>query len=373
MRSTLARVLRPGSLAGHASFAAIAFAISRLLGLLREVAISARLGTSESYDAYVAAFRLPDLVFVIVMSGAFGSAFIPVFSGFLARGDEERALRLVNTLLSYTLMALAVVALLMLVLADPLMRYVVAPDLTDEGRRMAVNLTRLFLLSPLLLGIGAAAKGMLESRGMFPIAVVAPIVYNLGIIFGAVALVPVWGVYGLGIGVVLGAAGNAAVQMGYLLRQGYRFRPMFSAKVDGLDRVGRMLVGRISTQLVAHTNLIVTTNIASRVGEGAIASISIAQQLVMLPHGIVAMSVSTVIFPTLARQFEGQETDQFRHTLVRALSFLTFLSMPALIVLAALRTSVIQVVFQRGSFDADSTRLVAEVMGIFALSLVFRT
>ena len=103
MKGRLGAVMRPGTLAGNAAFTAAAYALSRVLGLVREMIVAARFGTGEAFDAYVAAFRIPDLIFVIVMSGAFGSAFIPVFSGFLARDDEAGALRLVNTLLTYTL------------------------------------------------------------------------------------------------------------------------------------------------------------------------------------------------------------------------------------------------------------------------------
>ncbi len=142
------------SLAHSALIVAAAFAVSRVLGMLREVVIAARFGTGETYDAYIAAFRIPDLLFVIVMSGAFGSAFIPIFGGFLARGDEKRAWRLANALLTWTVVIL-------------------------------------------LLGLGAAAKGMLEAQDMFTLPAVAPIVYNVGIILGALLLSPAMGIYGL--------------------------------------------------------------------------------------------------------------------------------------------------------------------------------
>jgi putative peptidoglycan lipid II flippase len=372
MMPRLLALLRPGTLAGNAVFTAVAYAVSRVLGLVREMLVAARFGTGETFDAYVAAFRIPDLIFVIVMSGAFGSAFIPVFSGFLARDDEEGALRLVNTLLTYTLIALSIVGLLMLVFAGPLVTTIVAPELSAEGQAIAIDLTRLFLLSPLLLGLGAAAKGMLEGRGVFTLPALAPIVYNLGLIFGVVALAPFWGIYGLAVGVIIGAFGNAAVQLGWLLWRGFRFRPRLSPKTEGLSKVGRMLSGRIGTQLVGQANLIVNTNIASRIGEGAISSIYFAQHLVMLPHGIIAMSLSTVIFPTLSRHHEVGNAIEFRRMLLRALGSLVFLSIPALVVLLVLRESVVQVIFQYGTFGEESKTLVAAVLGAYAVSLVFR-
>lgn len=364
--------LLPRSLASNVVFTAVAFAISRLLGLVREIIIASRFGTGETFDAYVAAFRIPDLIFAIVMSGAFGSAFIPVFSGFLARDNNAKALRLVNALLTYTLIVLSLASILAFTFAGPLITTIVAPDLSAEGQRTAIDLTRLFLLSPLLLGLAAAGKGMLEARGNFMLPAIAPIIYNLGIIAGAILLTPIWGIYGLASGVFLGAAGTAIVQVGWLLRKGYRFAPLVSRHVDGLAKVGRMLAGRMGTQLVAHANLIVTTSIASSIGAGAISSVYYAQHLVMLPHGIIAMSLSTVMFPTLSRHFELGETAQFRHTLVRGLSSLIMLAIPVLLVLVIFRTSVTQVLLRYGEFDKDSTRMVSVALGVYALSLIFR-
>src|SRR5699024_24706 len=134
-------------------------------------------------------------------SGAFGSAFIPVFGGYLAQGDADRAWRLANTLLTWTVVVLLAVALAVSVLAEPLVTRVIAPELSPDGQALAVNLTRLLLLSPLLLGLGAAGKGMLEAPDAFTLPAVAPILHNVGIILRAVALAPAVGTYGLATGV----------------------------------------------------------------------------------------------------------------------------------------------------------------------------
>ncbi|MDQ3541648.1 MAG: murein biosynthesis integral membrane protein MurJ, partial [Chloroflexota bacterium] len=196
---------RGRTVAANAAIVALAFAVSRVLGMVREIIIAARFGTGETYDAYIAAFRIPDLLFFIVMSGAFGSAFIPVFGGYLTQGDEERAWRLANTLLTWIVVAFLIAAQLIFLFAPQLVGTVIAPELSAESQDLAVNLTRLLLLSPLLLGLGAAAKGMLEAEDAFTLSAIAPILYNLGIIFGAIALAPVFGIYGLAAGVIIGA------------------------------------------------------------------------------------------------------------------------------------------------------------------------
>jgi len=361
------------SLAHSALIVAAAFAVSRVLGMLREVVIAARFGTGETYDAYVAAFRIPDLLFVIVMSGAFGSAFIPVFGGFLARGDEERAWRLANALLTWTVVILLIVAQLILVFADTLVAGLIAPELSADTKELAVDLTRLLLLSPLLLGLGAAAKGMLEAQDLFTLPAVAPIVYNVGIILGALLLSPAMGIHGLAAGVIIGAAGHAGIQFGWLLRNGLAIRPTFSLRVEGLREVTRLVGPRLAGQFVSQSNLIVMTNFASRAGDGAISSLSYGQHLVMLPHGILALSLSTVIFPRMARQFELGEFGGLRQTLLQALRPLVFLTVPAAIVLFTLRESIVQVVLQYGSFTAVSTGLVVDTIAWFSLGLLARS
>ena len=373
------RWLRPTSspsagrtVAANATIVALAYGLSRVLGMVREIVIAARFGTGDTYDAYVAAFRIPDLLFVLIMSGAFGSAFIPVFGGFLARGERERAWRLANTLLTYTVLVLLVVGQFVLIFAEPLIGSVVAPDLPPESQDLAVDLTRLLLLSPLLLGLGAAGRGMLEAYDDFTLPAIAPILYNLGIISGALALAPFFGIYGLVVGVIAGAAGHVLIQFVALLRRGLRLRPSLSRQTEGLGEVARLMTPRVIGQVAGHANLIVMVNFASGLGEGRISALNYGRILVMLPHGILALSLATVIFPRMARQFELERIGELRQTLLRALGPVLFLSIPATILLIAFRVSLVQLVFQYGSFDAESTALVAEAVGYFAIGLVAR-
>ena len=367
---------RPGgagrSVARNAAIVAAAFALGRVLGMVREIVIAARFGTGETYDAYVAAFRIPDLLFALVISGAFGAAFIPVFGGLLARDDGEKAWRLASSMLTWTVVALAALAAVIFALAGPLIDTVVAPELSPDGRDLAVQLTRLLLLSPLLLGLGAAAKGMLEAQDAFTLPAIAPLLYNLGIIFGAVALAPAMGIHGLVAGVLFGAVAHAGIQLGALVRDGLRFRPSLDRDTEGMGEVLRLMAPRVVGQGASQVNLIVVTNLASRLGEGSISALNYANQLVLLPHGVLAMSLSTVIFPRMAREFATGQTANLRRTLVDGLGPLVFLVLPATIVLIAFRTSIVQVLFQYGSFDADSTALVATGVALLGIGLLGR-
>lgn len=358
------------SMAANASIVAAAFVVSRVLGMLREILIARQFGTSGSYDAYVAAFKIPDLLFLVVMSGAFGSAFIPIFGGYLSRQDAERAWRLASAILTYTVITLVVAGQLVFLFAGPMMRDIVAPGLPPSEQVLATNLTRLLLLSPLLLGLGAAGQGMLQAHDAFTLPAVAPILYNLGIIVGAVALAPRMGVYGLAVGVLAGAAGHAGVQFIGLVRKGMRFRPTVSWQVDGLGEVARLMAPRLIGQAAFQVNIIVMTNFASRLGQSRVSAMNYAYQLFMLPHGILALSLSTVIFPMMARQFELHQIDDLKRTLRRALGPLLFLTFPAGVGLFAFRFSIIQMLFQVGSFSSTSTDLVASALEYFSVGLV---
>jgi putative peptidoglycan lipid II flippase len=358
------------SVAVNAGIVAAAFVVSRVLGLLREVLIARQFGTSPEYDAYVAAFRIPDLLFLIVMSGAFGSAFIPVFGGFISRGEYRQAWKLASTVLTYTVLILVVVAQIVFFFAGPLIGSLIAPGLTGDEQELAVNLTRMLLLSPLLLGLGAAAKGMLEAQDAFTLPAIAPILYNVGIIFGAVALAPSYGTYGLAYGVIVGAAAHATMQFIDLALRGWSFRPSFDRKTEGLGTVARLMAPRIVGQAAFQVNIIVMTNFGSRLGESRVSALNYAYQLFMLPHGVLALSLSTVIFPLMARQFELGQLDAMKNTLARALGPLLFLTFPAAIGLIAFRESIVQMILQFGTFTEESTRLVATALAYFAVGLI---
>ncbi len=339
--------------------------------MLREIIVAARFGTSGEYGAYLAAFRIPDLLFLVIMAGSFGSAFIPVFAGQLARGQDERAWQLASAVINLAAAAILISAAVVFVLADPIVRYLVAPGLSPELQNLAAQTMRILLLSPVLLGLGIAAKGILEAQDRFLLPALAPLLYNLGIIVGALVLAPFWGVYGLAAGVVIGALGHVGIQVPGLLRSGMRYTRSFTVRVAGLAEVGRLLLPRVIGQAAFQVNFIVVTYFASQVGDDRIAALNYAWQLMMLPHGVLALSISTVIFPSMARLFEEGRISELQVTFARAVRPLLFLTLPAAVALFAFRTAVVQTLFQYGAFSARSTALVADPLAFLALGLVF--
>ncbi len=346
------------------------FAIaSRVIGLAREIIIARQFGTSGEYDAYLAAFRVPDLLFLLIMTGSFGSAFIPVFRNLLDR-DEDGAWRLASAVITWTALITAIAAIIVLIFAEPIVRYLVAPGLSPELQAVSAKMMRILLLSPILLGMGIAAKGILETHSRFTMPALAPVLYNVGIIFGARALAPRYGVTGLAIGVVLGALFHFMVQIPDLLRTGLRFKPTL-ARVEGLWDVATMLGPRIIGQAAFQINFIVVTYLASKEGEGKVSAINYAFAIMMLPNAVIGQSFATVLFPTMTAQAERGDIDGLRQTLANGLRPLLFMVMPATVGLFAFREAIIRTIFQSGAFSGASTALVVQPLAFFALALIF--
>jgi putative peptidoglycan lipid II flippase len=358
------------SLAKSAGIVAGSFVISRILGLVREIVLARQFGTSEAFSAYVSAFRIPDLLFLVVMAGAFGSAFIPVFSGFLGDGEDEAAWKLASVVLNISGVLVILMAAVTWVFAPELVRYIVAPDASSTAQQITVDCMRILLLSPVFLGFGIAAKGILEGQDLFTLPAFAPIIYNAATILGAVVLGPHVGVYGVAIGVVAGAIGFLLLQIPGLMRSGMRYSISFDPRTPGVTEVGRLLAPRLIGQAAFQLNFIAVTNLAWRTGEQSVSALNYAWQLLMLPHGVLALSVSTVILPTLSRLWQGGDTAAFRATLGNALRPLLFLSLPAAVVLFAFRLPIVQTLFQTGAFSAESTSLVAAPLTFLAAGLV---
>ncbi len=350
---------------------ALAFVFGRLLGLARDILIARQFGTNFEKAAYDAAFQIPDLIFLVVMSGAFGSAFVPVFAGFLAQGQTRKAWRLASNILTLMVEGYAVVALIIYLFADPIVRRLVIPGLEPDTQDLAIELTRILLLSPLLLGLGAAAKSMLEAHDRFTLPAYAPVVYNAAGVFGALVLAPRYGVKGLAWGIVLGSLGHVLVQLPGLSAVRMRYLLLPRPVAEGVHTVGRLLGPRIIGQAAFQINfVIVLTTFASRLGEERLAALRYGYQLMQLPHGLLAISVSTVIFPLLSRLFVNKQFAEMKTTLGDALRPLFFLTLPASVALAILAKPIVQVLYQRANFGAESTALVAGTVPFFAAGLM---
>jgi putative peptidoglycan lipid II flippase len=347
-----------------------AFIVSRVLGVLREAVIAGQFGTSGKYDAYVAAFGVPDTLFLLIIGGAVGSAFIPVFTGLERTGKSREAWHLASTLINASVVLISLSGIVLGLVAPALVGWVIAPGLPPERQALVVDLTRILLLSPLFMGLGGWAQGILNARQHFALSALAPIFYNLAIIGGALFLVPFLDIYGLAWGVVIGAILHFGVQVPGLVRVGMSYSPRLNIRDEGAGEVGKLILPRIVGQAAFQANIIAVRAIGSFLPAGRISALSYSYLLMMLPHGVFALSLATVTFPTMAAQYAEGNLDGMKHTLARAVKVLLFLTLPSAVGLFVLRYEIVAMIFQLGAFNQSSTELVASALGYFALGLV---
>ena len=345
------------------------FVVSRALGLLREMVISHQFGTGGDLDAYLAAFRLPDILFQIVAGGALASAFIPTFATCWARGSEKGAWRLASAIINLVLVLTTALAILAALLAPWLVRTVVAPGFDPPRQVLTAELMRVMLITPAIFGVSGVIMGILNARRHFLLPALAPILYNLGIIAGAVILAPTMGVRGLAVGVVAGALGHLLVQVPGLVHHGMQYTPILGLRDPGVHEVGRLMLPRMVGLAAVQVNFLVNTILASGLVAGSLAALNYAWLLMLLPQGVFAQAVATAAFPTFSAQAAKGQRTALRSTLAATLRAVLYLAVPAAVGLIVLRVPLVQLVFERGAFTATSTQMVAWALALFALGL----
>jgi putative peptidoglycan lipid II flippase len=328
------------------------FGLSRLTGLLRDVMISAQFGDSAELGAYFAAFRVVDLLYIVIIGGALGSSFIPVFIQAWEQEGAERAWTLASAVLTWALMILAGASAFLFVVAPFVIRFAFGGQGYDAATlALTTQLTRLFLLSPLLLGLGGLAMAALNARDHFTLPALAPTIYNLGIIGGA-ALAPRFGIWGLAWGVVGGALAYLIVQLPGLFGIGMRLRPQLGRGMAELRSVATAMGPRVLGQSAAHFSTLITAALTARLALGAErqTGLNYAYQLMLLPYGIFALSLSQVAFPTLARlHVEGRRAELISRV-QRTTALILVLTIPAAVAMAALGVPLVRLLLQRGAF-----------------------
>ncbi|MEA3334832.1 MAG: murein biosynthesis integral membrane protein MurJ [Chloroflexota bacterium] len=360
-------------IARAAGLVSILFAVSRLLGLVREIVIGAQFGTGADLDAYLAAFRLPDMIFYLVAGGALASAFIPTFTSTLSRDSDPRhvnAWRLASAVTNLVLIISTGLAILAAILAEWLVAHVIAPGFDPAQRILTAELMRIMLIAPILFGVSGIIMGVLNSFQHFLAPALAPIMYNLAIILAALFLAPTMGVRGLALGVVAGAAAHLLVQLSALLQRHPIYQPILGLKDPDVREVGRLMGPRVLGLAAVQINFLVNANLASNLSEGSISALNYAWLMMLLPQGIIAQGIATAVFPTLSAQAAQGMIDSLRSTLNGVLRAMLWLTVPAAAGLVILRIPLITVLLQRGEFGAESTQLTAYALAFFALGLV---
>ncbi len=344
--------------------------LSQLLGLVRDHLLAATFGAGGTLDIYYSAFRIPDFLFATVASLLSLYALLPVLSR-LEQKSEGLMLSFMRQMLLLFFAAMAAIAAVLFVLAPEILR-LTAPGLAASPSSYGelLLLTRILLLQPMLLGASNILANLTQMRHRFVLYSISPLLYNIGIIFGIVVLYPLWGIAGLGWGVVFGAGMHLAIQVPFFTAEGAREALPRGMVLRELWEVLLLSVPRTLSLAAGQISLLVLVAIASLFAAGSISVFMFAYNLQAVPLTIIGVSYSIAAFPTLSRLHARGEHAQFIRYIEAALRHMLFWSIPATVFVIVMRAQLVRVILGAGAFNWDATRLTAAALALFVTSLV---
>lgn len=364
------KALKNGQLIPAAVILGVASLASRFIGLIRERVLTTTFGAGDTFDAFVAAFRIPDLIFNLIVLGALSAAFIPLFTEKKVKSEkgEKEAMEFATSVLNAIVLTVGVLSALYIIFANHLVN-IIAPGFTGEKLQLTIALSRIMALQPIILGISFVFSGMLNSYKRFVVYAMAPILYNIGIIIGVVFFVPVIGTMGLAWGVVFGAVLHVLIQTPSVIAIGFRWQPVLQWKTRDFRKLWKMMVPRMVGLAATQVNLITVTIIGSTLVTGSIAAFHLANNVQYIPVGIFGIAFAQAAFPTLAEQIAQNRKKEFINTLTRVFRYIMFLVVPVSLYFFLLRAQIIRVLFGDGAFDWEDTVLTLETFGLLVISI----
>ena len=359
-------------IARAAGLVMVAFALNNIVGLARQVIMLNAFGTSGEMDAFIAANRVSETIFTLVAGGALASAFIPTFTSLLVNDENRGAWKLASAIANLILLVLTLIAALAAIFAPLIVRYLLAPGFAaDQAQeQLTVDLMRLMLPSAVLFGLSGLVIGILNSKQIFFLPALAPTMYQLGMIFGVLVLAPRLGIFGLAWGVLIGSAGYLVIQLPSLLRIGGEYFPILGLKLPAVREVGRLMVPRLIGLAFVQLNFWINIRLATSISSGSATGVYIGFTLMLMPQVLIAQSIAIAALPTFSAQFTQNKLQDMRASLASSVRSVLLLSLPAAVGLIILRIPLVELVYQRGEFTAESTQLVAWALLWYALGLV---
>ncbi|MBM3261641.1 hypothetical protein FJY93_04475, partial [Candidatus Kaiserbacteria bacterium] len=354
----------------QAAYLLAAFALgSQVLALVRDRLLAAAFGAGHTLDIYYAAFRAPDFIFATIASLMSLYALLPILSRMRTQ-SEEKMVSFLRSVLIVFFGVMAIVGMAAYILA-PVLAPIIAPGIALDAASRAdfILLMRILLLQPILLGASNTIAALTQLRHRFVLYSVSPLLYNLGIIFGATVLYPHWGLSGLGWGVVFGAAMHLLVQVPFFFEEKSGPRLSLNELIAGIKEVLALSIPRTVALSSTQISLLAITAIASILAPGSIAVFTFAFNLQAVPLTIIGVSYSVAAFPTLAHLFAQGKQSEFVSYIEAALRHIVFWSIPAMVFMIVLRAQIVRVILGAGSFDWNATRLTAAALAIFVIAL----
>jgi putative peptidoglycan lipid II flippase len=352
---------------------------SRLLGLVRDTVMASLFGAGDAMDAFLIAFRIPNLVRDLFAEGAMSAAFVPTFTRTLTNEGRESAWRLGSLVINALVAATAVLVIAGIVFASPittLLDYSGKFAAVPGKLTLTVSLTRVMFPFLMFVAVAAALMGMLNSLHRFFVPAVSPAMFNVGSIACTLGLAPVMPTLGLpvimapAIGVLVGGFGQMAIQWPTLRREGYRYAPVLDFSDPGLRRVLTLMGPGVLGLAAVQVNLVVNSILAMHEGTGAVSALNFSFRLMYMPIGLFGVSIATAVIPTISRHAARNETADMREAISNGLRLMLMLNVPATIGLVALASPIVALIFEHGRFTSADTANTAAALACYAPGLL---
>lgn len=365
-----------GTIAKSAASVGIAVMCSRVLGLVREQVFASFFGAGFVYDAFVVAFRIPNLLRDLFAEGALSAAFVTVFSSYDKQRSQEETWQLAANVLNFILILLCIVTLLMVYFAGEIVT-LLAPDFSmiDGKMELTVKLTRIMLPFLIFISLSAVVMGILNTKGRFFVPAMASSFFNLGSLIGGTTLAIILPRYnqpaivGMAIGTLIGGFLQLFIQIPSLYKAGFRYSPILRITDPGLRRILMLMLPATIGLSATQINLFVNTNFAASCAEGSVSWLYYAFRLVQLPIGIFGVALSIAMLPVLAKQAADKNISDMKETMVSSLTMVFALTIPATAGLIILSQPIIRLIYQHGAFTTSDTIATADTLCLYAIGL----
>ena len=356
---------------------AISALISRLLGLIRDRLLAGHFGAGQELDIYFAAFRIPDFVYGVLIAGGITAAFLPVFAGYFEQGKKgeqnsewpKEATDLTNNLLNSLLFLLILICGILAIFTPYIIKFII-PGFSEENRALTIALTRIMFISPVIFGVSSIFSGILHYFNRFLSYSLAPILYNLGIIFGILFLVPYFGLFGLVYGVLIGAFFHLLIQIPAAKVSGYHYEFFLNPKSSGIKKIFKLMLPRTLGTAAYQINLIVVTAIASTLAAGSITVFNFSNNLHYFPIGLIGISFAVSSFPAFSRIWANGKKKEFLENFSSSFRQILFLIVPTSLLIFLLRAQIVRLILGTGKFGWMETRLTAAALGVFCFGIL---
>lgn len=397
---TASRALSNTQILRAALIVLVGFLASGILGFVRQGVLAAQFGAGDALDSFIAAQRIPEMIFVLVAGGALGSSFIPVFAR-SREADQEQAWQLASAVMTLSACAAALLGILVALAAPLLVSAILLPDASAAQQALTADLMRWMMITPFIFSISGLVMGILQSHGLFLLPSIAISMNNIGIMIGAIWIAPLLArhpftaidaisgaqviplfalqtmpldqvrsvsVYGLAAGAVLSALLHLLVQIPGLLRVRARLRIQPDWRIEGVGEVMRLMAPRVLGLAVVQINFVVNIILTSGMPAGSLTVLNMAFTLMFFALGVIAQSVGSAVFPTLSALYAANDLDGFRDRLSSAMRAVLFLALPATAVCIVLAEPLVSI-FERGEWTAIHTQGAAWALSCYAIGI----